>query len=558
MKTTYLTLTIGPVVETLLTARRTREMWAASYLFSYIIRETISTACDANVELDGTAPILLGNVLLPVLQTDATNEYTYGAGLYPDRIFLKATDPANDAKRLNAAVDKVLETIGEKAKRTYSFKYKQGVAEKTGSQSVSEAEFKKYLHDYLRINILQNELEDGENIVAAITPYLDASEQYARLLPSEKPDSRNPLMLFFDNANASFLKADGFKENKNRGFESLMEIATKGLERLDAERYKAVVGLEDDEEQFIAQAKSEFSAEFRAYHKYVAIVHADGDNVGKVVAKVAKDPTQLKEFSQRLRDFALEATRKVHEYGGSPVYAGGDDMLFIAPVACGGQTIFSLLKEIDESFMEILVEFAKEVKAHEELDDSGNQVPNETLLPSLSHGVSISFYKYPLFEARNASFGQMEAIKHDGEKNGIGVKFLKHSGHAINFVLHKHRKDTYLAFLKLLEAHQPDDSDFLNSFTYKLENQRVLLSAAASNKGMLSDFFQNNFNEVWDQYKPFFQGLIPFIEALYKDSTAVEKEFRDNDPKHQNWTQLLYATLRFIHFLKSKDNDDDQ
>ncbi|MEL7065301.1 MAG: type III-B CRISPR-associated protein Cas10/Cmr2, partial [Bacteroidota bacterium] len=35
----YIALTIGPVVPTLTSARKTRELWAASYIFSWIMKQ---------------------------------------------------------------------------------------------------------------------------------------------------------------------------------------------------------------------------------------------------------------------------------------------------------------------------------------------------------------------------------------------------------------------------------------------------------------------------------------------------------------------------------------
>ena len=568
MPNTYLTLTIGPVVETLLTARHTREMWAASYLFSYIVRETIREVLKK---------VPKENLLLPILQDENTTDYTYGAGLYPDRIFLKSDNPASDEQHLKEALEKTLRSIGEKSKGDYIYRQKVNGIEKKDTFSIEADDVSSYLRNHLRVNILSKELEGNENIVLELSPFLDVSEQYSRVLPPERPDSRSPLMLLFYNANNSFLKEEGFGGKRpdgvqpQRGFDSLMEIATKELQRLDPLKYKEALKYKDDEEKFIKILKKEFPSDFKSYHKYVAIVHVDGDNVGKIVGKVGDDTDKLKAFSARLRKFALNATRAIYEYGGAPVYAGGDDLLFFAPVACAKnearQTIFHLFKELDLIFNKDLVVYARELGVHEVIDEHGKHVYDkegkikldDKLLPSLSYGVSISFYKYPLFEARNASYGQLEKIKNDqaNKKNGIGVKFLKHSGHAINFSLRKHRKKTYTQFLKLLGEHTPeDDSSFLNSFTYKLDSQRILLTQIANDQVKLQAFFENNFNEVWGKYQHFLQGLIPFIMALHEEATEDEKLIK-KDAGHKNWLQLLYATLRFIHFLKSKDSDDE-
>jgi len=38
---TYIALTIGPIYKTLSSAKKTRELWGGSYLFSYIMKQII-------------------------------------------------------------------------------------------------------------------------------------------------------------------------------------------------------------------------------------------------------------------------------------------------------------------------------------------------------------------------------------------------------------------------------------------------------------------------------------------------------------------------------------
>lgn len=42
-KKSYIGLTIGPIVETIGNAKQTGELWASSYLFSYIMKNIIKT-----------------------------------------------------------------------------------------------------------------------------------------------------------------------------------------------------------------------------------------------------------------------------------------------------------------------------------------------------------------------------------------------------------------------------------------------------------------------------------------------------------------------------------
>jgi CRISPR-associated protein Cmr2 len=91
---TYLAITIGPIYATIQQARRTRELWAASYVFSLLMRELLEVLKDEKI----------GELLAPVVTSVDSKEpensqkteeskttkppTTYnGAGIYPDRCF---------------------------------------------------------------------------------------------------------------------------------------------------------------------------------------------------------------------------------------------------------------------------------------------------------------------------------------------------------------------------------------------------------------------------------------------------------------------------------------
>ncbi len=49
----YTAITIGPIIKSLSIAHKTRELWAASYLFSYLLKSIISTikSDDPNIKV---------------------------------------------------------------------------------------------------------------------------------------------------------------------------------------------------------------------------------------------------------------------------------------------------------------------------------------------------------------------------------------------------------------------------------------------------------------------------------------------------------------------------
>src|SRR5690606_32717211 len=106
----------------------------------------------------------------------------------------------------------------------------------------------------------------------------------------------------------------------------------------------------------------------------------------------------------------------ISSYGGVPVYIGGDDALFFAPVRYGEKDIYMLIDQIDEAF-------------HKSLTEAG--ISNK---PSLSVGISIAYYKHPLVEnlerSRDKLFGKAKNFQFkNGKKNAVACLVQKHSGH---------------------------------------------------------------------------------------------------------------------------------
>ncbi len=96
--TTYFALTIGPIYETISSARTTREMWASSYLFSYIVRQLVNEFEQAGMD-----------ILLPSPAYVAHKNY-HGAGIYPDRIIAKST---LSQKEVQDIIDEIIKKLAK-------------------------------------------------------------------------------------------------------------------------------------------------------------------------------------------------------------------------------------------------------------------------------------------------------------------------------------------------------------------------------------------------------------------------------------------------------------
>lgn len=85
----------------------------------------------------------------------------------------------------------------------------------------------------------------------------------------------------------------------------------------------------------LSQARSSLRAFLRRVGRrpgpYYAILLADGDRMGAALDSIPS-PDQHRSFSQKLASFASEARAIIRRCSGSPVYAGGDDVLALVPL----------------------------------------------------------------------------------------------------------------------------------------------------------------------------------------------------------------------------------
>jgi len=568
MITAYTALTIGPIYKTLSAARKTRELWGGSYLFSYIMRRIIE-------ELKDTS-----KCCLPYHIDLLTIWKQKGAGLFPDRLIYEG-----DVK---AAIEKVEATIIKE------------IADKSGLPE-------DYLQDYIRINVLIFSLPinvfnddsanpDNQNIVMIANKLLDTFEL------KEKHYRNNILGIDWkkgvDKINGQQFYKEAFGKDTGFHFPSIAEIATDDFRQQNensAKEYNKLVSIhldknqeESDQNAFLKALKGSTAfgdkIKLRPYHKYIAVVQADGDNIGKTIGKIGGTAETVRKFSAALFDFAIAATEKIKSYGGKAVYVGGDDLLFFAPVAvfderlnegAGGlKSIFGLINDIDAVFEQKIIANA-DLK---HLYKKDGVLENDK--PSMSYGVSITFSKYPLNEARDGAYALLnEAKKIKNDKDKICFKLHKHSGQNFGFTIDKKERETgkppksFDYFISLVN-NIPLKDDLLLSISTKLAPLHILLNTIASEKERLDAFFDQEF-ELEKLRKKFSSTSLPndvrieahtqemFINTIVNYYYQLAVDFpNDNLPLPASETEQsksniakLYSTLRFIKHLTDEENE---
>ncbi|HIP59378.1 MAG TPA: type III-B CRISPR-associated protein Cas10/Cmr2, partial [Campylobacterales bacterium] len=256
---------------------------------------------------------------------------------------------------------------------------------------------------------------------------------------------------------------------------------------------------------------------------YICLVQADGDNMGKVLEEIGADNKKLSDFSKALFDFCLEATSNVSNFNGKMIYAGGDDLFFFAPVVSGEKTIFNLCNDLSKIF-----------------DEKMKYLNLKESFPSLSFGVSITYYKFPLYEARENGVKLLFDKAKSKQKNAIAFRVIKHSGQTFESVIRKDEKVLFEKFLEITQFNDSFDSNFLHSIYTKIDRFKTIIEEIASldNKRVrIKNFFDNNFNETeHKKYREFFESLTDFIVVVYESKIEDKLNF-------------IYSSLRFKKFL---------
>lgn len=541
---TYLALTIGPIYKTMQQSRKTRELWCVSFTFSRLMKHLIDSLS------------AYGELLSP---NGKAKQRLHGAGVYPDRCYLKLINPLEPQQ--------ISELKNEALK---AFSHETGID--TGL-------------DYYQIYAVQCEL--SKNPIGKLNVILDTIELQQKYHQKKTLDFDK---VYWNNADKSKSKIFfqklykvGYETNdilpillinnieKVPRFPSIPEISTNELAKKDQKKYWGKIGYQgietstgilswpqlrtdilDDDDDIIRAIKEAFPEDFKFQHKYFSIVHADGDNVGKLIGKIEEKNEDIGEFSSALNSFAELAADLLVSYGAFPVYIGGDDLLFFAPIANNslndrlgypstdpshgnifGNSLFFLLSKLNETFKEALSSITSQYS---------------DLLPvSLSFGIMVGYYKHPMSEIQKESYNLLlHTAKKQPGKNYIAMKVQKHSGQTFEFGFMQ-QGPLYECFLKLTTTAQDKKENFLNSVMYKLDDQKMVIERINHHKERLGYFFSENFNEAKHKdYDEFFEQVQVLILETFKAFPG------DNlDEKMER----IYSALRFVQFLIAKDDD---
>jgi CRISPR-associated protein Cmr2 len=536
----YLGITIGPIYNTILQARKTREFWQGSYFFSYVMKLILRKVTS------------YGDVLAQDISQINTDEKLHGAGIYSDRCFVKLENDftQNEYKELvDSVINELVATLG----------------------IVNEQALRKYLQIYCACM----QIEDPDNPIEILNKRLDVMELQASYNPqylyafhaegrnankSILPKTTRKLQKWYDSAFDTTDETDLVHYNVNGedyySFPSLIEITTKALQRKFPDKYGAVKQILtekleneiygnpednfDDENEIIKIFEKDFKEDFKMAHKYAVIAKADADNMGKLLFEISgrKDKELLQEFSKKINDFSRKAAKLITLFGGKPIYIGGDDLLFFSPVVSANIDIEGFSNDDKGNIFRFIQILDEEFRKTWDWDKWGI-THGLTNKPALSYGLSITYYKYPLKESMELSDQLLKKAKDSPGKNTIAIQVMTHSGKIDKVILSKHKKKSFDILVDLLDDFK-DKTNVIRSVTQRLRDDECIIKEIGCTDKDFDAYFKNEYDtdRMADSKKR------DFIEHSSLIFNEIFRQHGTNEAFNQ-----LCAIFRLLNFL---------
>lgn len=512
----YYGITVGPISYTINLTSSPGGLWMASFLFSYIVKKLVKKLTDAGVE-----------VLIPTLEDENQSSKV---GSYPDHIIFSGEIEGN---QINSIINEVKEEIA-------SMLFECWEKSNEGNNEYNESSVKDYINKYINIYCVKVGNLNEEEIFCEVSKFLDNLEL-----------SRN----YIHQDNAFFLELfSGEEERKNEYIKNFLEV----IEEKENVRSQVRVNKNGRIKKIDEIAK--IDDENRKINDYYAIIFADGDNMTTTFASLnydkkndngdkKNDDDKVIKFSTACLEYTKKCAEKIGDYGGVTIFAGGDDLLFLAPLANkNDKTLFDLFDEIRKEFKKIIVD--KLLKKNDETDNDNKKSEEIKNGPTVSFGVAITYKKFPIYEGLQLAQTMLFDYAKTDSKNNLAIKLSKASGQTIGLIFNNESKSLEV-FNKILKDYFiKDNTDEsrkrVHSVIYLLEKYEDLFDTALD-KGeeAIKNFFINMYdNPTQTRYKEFIYEII----ELYKVINEDKKNNKFKQLKDENSKNILSGVLRLAKF----------
>ena len=505
----YAAITIGPIGDTLAIAASPGTLWCASTMFSYLAGDLCENIL---------AEITGAEIIVPAYNRDIV--YTDGIGRFHDRIFFTC-------EMERGMLEEKLKKLCTDVKNTLAGHISDALGERSEKD---RARTQAYIAGYVQLSWMVADGSaaeaNGDNCILNLSPYLDYMELSAQGLPEE---TDSPIVrLLSGTADGSNFYIHHRREGKTNACWLIPKNPSNAFQLLKGNAVRDIgnianpYGLKDG----------------RKIHSYFAVVQSDGDNIGTFLSSCP--PERVREFSKCCIEYAGTAAKLVGDYGGLTIYAGGDDLLFLAPVeGKGGKNLLTLCSEISQEFEKRFEALGKAL--------GGAQTP------TLSFGISVNYEKSPLYEALEDAKRLLFSEAKEGKKQQIALSMHKHSGKSV-FLLFPNCGAEKTPMKKLIDLidtsakKQTDKTDaVLHSILYQIETFRTLFTTSYENHKNTQDLYDNLFDsaahDMGRSYINKIKALGDVIAAFPDCSADNEKNGITHEPVDVLTSMLRFAKL---------------
>lgn len=268
---------------------------------------------------------------------------------------------------------------------------------------------------------------------------------------------------------------------------------------------------------------------FKKY-KYYAVVRSDGDRMGEIIKGLGGDAA-IRRFSYKCLTYCAKAAEAVHDFGGVTIYSGGDDLLALIPVENkDGNTVFDFIQTVNGIFAKAFADYREAAV-------------------SLSFGVFVSYYKFPLYEALAQSAELLFGIAKQS-RSCTAIHFQKHAGQSEGLVIpHK-----YLD--RVIELHEritgADNDDVILSAMHKLALFREMFNSADS-PGVIQNLFDNTFDADAHHGNAFLKTTLPAFFRDLKNGMEIQPI---GDSNASDAVLTMNYILRVLKFFTESGGED--
>ncbi|MEI6890584.1 MAG: type III-B CRISPR-associated protein Cas10/Cmr2 [Pontiella sp.] len=416
MSKMLLKVQIGPVQEFIIQARSTRDMWAGSYLLSWLTASTMKVFKDADCEF--IFPTLEKQPLYNLFCGNPSKDLD--AALIPTlpnvfMLLVPEDQVENLAKEAKAALKNELQTIGEAC---------WGEMMSLGASKVWKLRWDDQLNAFPLFNwsaipVSNDWKTDVENLGKQM-----AARRNTREFKSWNGVAGATKDILSGKEESIGSEEFWSEENKKNQWNKAGPYgAMNCIKRLFPDAYlQPKFG---NKKMFWNEASFESTRTIangnspeKGHNPYFAVIAMDGDRMGKALQKL-RSKEEHTQFSRTLAQFAENGVSRIltqfeFEQSAQLVYAGGDDVL----VMCPADQALELAEALRNEFIDTM---------HDYIDPESDEKMDA------SCGIAVGHYQFPLQRIVEEARAAEHRAKNKRGRAAFALSLLKRSGEIIHW-----------------------------------------------------------------------------------------------------------------------------